>query len=188
MRAPVAILAALLATLLTGWLLWPLLTPVHVEGFTASVASLAIHLDRDLITNFDTLQPLSNEYFGLSKLGWVLGIAWLMKAGLASKAASAAEGTLSLKKKALSETPGSTIRPAAISATDALVHLRTRKADAAQNAAKPAQSIRVMAAFDPSPALISPAMPSTQPSFDKPKYSVLSGCSVSKFVMWSRFR
>jgi len=87
MRAPVAILAALLATLLTGWLLWPVLTPVHVEGFTASVASLAIHLDRDLITNFDTLQPLNNEYFGLSKLGWVLGIAGLMKAGLASKAA-----------------------------------------------------------------------------------------------------
>jgi hypothetical protein len=78
---------AIVAAVLTAWLLWPLLTPVHVEGFTASVASLAMHLDRDLITNFDRLQPLNTEYFGLSKLGWVLGIAALMKAGLATKAA-----------------------------------------------------------------------------------------------------
>jgi hypothetical protein len=86
-RRNLAVTAAVLATLLGAYLLWPLLTPVHVEGFTASVASLAIHLDRDLISNFDTLQPLNLEYFGLSKLGWVLGIAGLMKAGLASSAA-----------------------------------------------------------------------------------------------------
>src|SRR4051812_37985514 len=86
-RRSLAIPCALLAAILTGWLLLPLLTPVHVEGFTASVASLALHLDRDLVTNFDTLQPLNTEYFGLSKLGWVLSIAGLMKPGLVSGAA-----------------------------------------------------------------------------------------------------
>ena len=75
----------ILAAILTSWLLFPLLTPVHVEGFTASVASLALHLDRDLITNFDVLQPLNTEYFGLSKLGWVLGTAGLIKLGLGSE-------------------------------------------------------------------------------------------------------
>jgi hypothetical protein len=85
MRRSLAIPMGILAAILTSWLLFPLLTPVHVEGFTASVASLALHLDRDLITNFDVLQPLNTEYFGLSKLGWVLGTAGLIKLGLRSE-------------------------------------------------------------------------------------------------------
>jgi hypothetical protein len=78
------------ALLLSAWLLLPLLTPVHPEGFTASVASLALHLNRDAMRNFDLLQPLNVEYFGLSKLGWLLGIAGLAKLGLTSKAAMTA--------------------------------------------------------------------------------------------------
>lgn len=63
---------ALLALALTVYLLLPLLTPVHVEGFTGSIASLAQHLRQDSLANFDRHQPIYTEFFGLSKLGWVL--------------------------------------------------------------------------------------------------------------------
>lgn len=70
--------------LLAAYLLWPMLTPVHVEGFTASVASLGIHLREDSLANFDRTQPLNVEFFGLSKLGWMLMISALTGLGLSA--------------------------------------------------------------------------------------------------------
>jgi hypothetical protein len=81
-------MAATVIGLMVGtWLLLPLVGPVHPEGFTGSVAALALHLNRDALANFDPLQALNTEYFGLTKLGWVLALAGLMKAGLGSLAA-----------------------------------------------------------------------------------------------------
>jgi len=67
--------AALPALILTAYLLLPILTPVHVEGFTASVASLAMHLSQDNLANFDRHQPMVGELYGLTKLGWLLATA-----------------------------------------------------------------------------------------------------------------
>ena len=69
---PLKIGAALLALILTGYLLLPILTPVHVEGFTAAVASLAMHLQQGSLPDFDRAQPLNGEFYGLTKLGWVI--------------------------------------------------------------------------------------------------------------------
>jgi hypothetical protein len=63
---------AVLAAALAAYLLLPILTPVHVEGFTGSIASLAQHLRQDSLDNFDRHQPIYTEFFGLSKLGWIL--------------------------------------------------------------------------------------------------------------------
>jgi hypothetical protein len=76
--------ATVVGLMIGAWLLLPLLGPVHPEGFTGSVAALALHLNRDALANFDPLQPLNTEYFGLTKLGWVLALAGLMKTGLSS--------------------------------------------------------------------------------------------------------
>ena len=67
-----AIAATVLAAALSVYLLLPILTPVHVEGFTGSIASLAQHLRQDSLDNFDRHQPIYTEFFGLSKLGWIL--------------------------------------------------------------------------------------------------------------------
>jgi hypothetical protein len=57
------------------YLLSPIVDPAHPEGFTASVASLALHLRQDSLANFDLSQPLNVDFFGLTKLGWMLLIA-----------------------------------------------------------------------------------------------------------------
>jgi hypothetical protein len=62
----------LLTLALLGYLAVPLLTPPHFEGFTAIVASAASHLQQDTIANLDRSQPLNVEFYGLTKLGWVL--------------------------------------------------------------------------------------------------------------------
>jgi len=80
----VRLAAITVGVMLGAWLLLPLIGPVHPEGFTGSVAALALHLNRDALANFDPLQPLNTEYFGLTKLGWVLALAGLMKTGLSS--------------------------------------------------------------------------------------------------------
>lgn len=73
--APASRVAALAAVCLTAWLLLPVLTPAHLEGFTAALAALAIHATNGTLPAFDSLQPLNAEYFGLTKLGAVLTLA-----------------------------------------------------------------------------------------------------------------
>lgn len=67
--------AALAAACLTAWLLLPILTPTHLEGFTAALAALGFHVANGSLPAFDSLQPLNAEYFGLTKLGAVLALA-----------------------------------------------------------------------------------------------------------------
>lgn len=74
-------------SLLAAYLLSPALTPVHPEGFTASVASLGIHLRTGALADFDTIQPLNVEFFGLSKLGWVLLTSALTGVGFSASGA-----------------------------------------------------------------------------------------------------
>ena len=67
-------LAIVVALLLSAWLLWPALTPAHVEGYSASLAALGLHWTQGTMASFDQLEPLNTEYFGLTKLGMVLSI------------------------------------------------------------------------------------------------------------------
>lgn len=76
--------AALAAICLTAWLLLPILTPAHLEGFTAALAALAIHATNGSLPAFDSLQPLNAEYFGLTKLGAVLALAVPIGLGVGS--------------------------------------------------------------------------------------------------------
>lgn len=62
------------AFILSAWLLGPALTPAHVEGFSAAVAALGLHLTQGTLASFDQLEPLNTEYFGLTKLGMVMSI------------------------------------------------------------------------------------------------------------------
>jgi hypothetical protein len=57
--------------LLGAWMLFPILTPVHVEGFSASIVSLALHLNAGQLADYDHLHPANLEYFTLSRLGTV---------------------------------------------------------------------------------------------------------------------
>ncbi|MCW3848028.1 hypothetical protein OF829_12330 [Sphingomonas sp. LB-2] len=81
-------LAAWLAlAALAAWLWSPALHPVHVEGFSASIVALGVHLAQGTLADFFPSQPLNAEYLGLTKLGAVLGIAGLVKLGLTGEAA-----------------------------------------------------------------------------------------------------
>jgi hypothetical protein len=53
------------------WQLHPILTPAHVEGFSASIVSLALHLNAGHLADYDRLHPVNLEYFTLSRLGTV---------------------------------------------------------------------------------------------------------------------
>jgi hypothetical protein len=66
--------------LLGAWLLHPILTPAHVEGFSASIVSLALHLDTGRFADYDRLHPANLEYFTLSRLGSVLWMSMLTRA------------------------------------------------------------------------------------------------------------
>ena len=64
--------AAWIAIILIGaWMLYPILTPAHVEGFSASIVSLALHLNDGHLADYDRLHPANLEYFTLSRLGTV---------------------------------------------------------------------------------------------------------------------
>src|SRR6476659_9669854 len=56
---------------IAAWLLHPILTPAHVEGFSASIVSLALHLNDGRLADYDRLHPANLEYFTLSRLGTV---------------------------------------------------------------------------------------------------------------------
>ena len=58
-------------------LLWPALTPVHVEGFSASIVALGLHMAQGTIHDFLPFAPINTDYFGLTKLGAVEGVALL---------------------------------------------------------------------------------------------------------------
>lgn len=70
-----------------AWLCWPALYPVHVEGFSAAIVALGIHLGQGTLPDFFPSQPINTEYFGLTKLGAVLGIAGLAKLGIPGETA-----------------------------------------------------------------------------------------------------
>jgi hypothetical protein len=81
------LLAWLALTLPAAWFLSPALDPVHVEGFTGSIVALGLHLANGTLGAFDPGQPLNAEYFGLTKLGAVLGVAGLAGLGMSGDAA-----------------------------------------------------------------------------------------------------
>ncbi|NJL07120.1 MAG: hypothetical protein HC900_01840 [Methylacidiphilales bacterium] len=64
---------------LGAWLLYPILYPAPVEGFSAAIIGLGVHLAQGDLAGFDPLQPFHIEFFALSKFGAVLGIAGLVK-------------------------------------------------------------------------------------------------------------
>jgi hypothetical protein len=61
------------------YLAYPILTPVHVEGFSASIESLSIHLASGALGDFDRLHPANLEFFALTRLGIVEFVAALIK-------------------------------------------------------------------------------------------------------------
>ncbi len=73
-------LAWLALAVLGTWLAWPVLFAVHVEGFSASIVALGTHLANGTMNAFSPSQPFNTEYFTLTKLGAVLGIAGLERA------------------------------------------------------------------------------------------------------------
>lgn len=58
-------------------LLEPALRPVHVEGFSASMVALGLHVAQGTVPDFLPSAPFTADYFGLTKLGVVLAIAGL---------------------------------------------------------------------------------------------------------------
>ena len=81
----------LAVAVVSAWLLHPILTSAHVEGFSASIVSLALHINTGQIADYDRLHPANLEYFTLSRIGivsWMsmltgpLGISgeWAMRA------------------------------------------------------------------------------------------------------------
>ena len=73
-KRALAPLAWTLIALIAGWLLWPALNPVHVEGFSASVVALGLHVAQGTVADFMPFAAFDADYFGLTKLGVVLGV------------------------------------------------------------------------------------------------------------------
>src|SRR4051794_390108 len=65
--------------IIVAWLVYPVLTPAHVEGFSASIESLAIHLATGTLADYDRLHPANLEFFALSRLGTVTFVAALIR-------------------------------------------------------------------------------------------------------------
>lgn len=63
--------------LLALWLLVPVASIAHVEGFSTAILSIAMHVRDDSIRAFDFLYGANLEYFALSRLGAALGVAGL---------------------------------------------------------------------------------------------------------------
>jgi hypothetical protein len=57
--------------------LWPALRPVHVEGFSASIVALGLHMSQGTVRDFMPFAPFNADYFGLTKLGAEDGVAVL---------------------------------------------------------------------------------------------------------------
>lgn len=66
--------------LLGIYLLYPALTPVHIEGFTASIVSIAMHLRDGDISAYDRLHGANLEFFVLSRLGTNVFVEFLLRA------------------------------------------------------------------------------------------------------------
>jgi hypothetical protein len=64
---------------LACWLWWPALFPAHVEGFSASIPSLARHYNDGAVALYDPLFPFNFEFFWLSRLGMNGAVAWLAR-------------------------------------------------------------------------------------------------------------
>jgi hypothetical protein len=73
-RVALAWLALLVAAAV---LLWPALRPVHVEGFSASIVALGLHMAQGTIHDFMPFAPFNLDYYGLTKLGALYGVAVL---------------------------------------------------------------------------------------------------------------
>lgn len=71
-RGKVAARAGLAAA--GAWLLYPALSPAHVEGFSASIVSLGLHLGGGDLSAYDQLHPANLQFFGLSRLGTALSV------------------------------------------------------------------------------------------------------------------
>lgn len=66
--------------LAAAWLALPVLTPAHVEGFSASIVSLGLHLAHGGdVAAYDRLFPVNLEFFGLSRMGNWLAVALLAR-------------------------------------------------------------------------------------------------------------
>ena len=48
-------------SLAAAWLLHPIVTPAHVEGFSASIVSLALHLNDGELASYDRLLAANLE-------------------------------------------------------------------------------------------------------------------------------
>ncbi|HEV2735017.1 MAG TPA: glycosyltransferase family 39 protein, partial [Longimicrobiaceae bacterium] len=57
-----------------AWLLHPALSPAHVEGFSASIVSVGLHVGQGDVSAYDRLHPANLEFFGLSRLGTALSV------------------------------------------------------------------------------------------------------------------
>jgi hypothetical protein len=62
---------------LGAWLLHPALTPVHVEGFSASIVAIGLHLAHGTVGDFLPFEGFGTDYFGLTKFGAVAWVALL---------------------------------------------------------------------------------------------------------------
>lgn len=76
-----------LLAMVAAWLLSPALHPVHVEGFSAAIVALGVHMAHGTLADFFPSQSFNTDYFGLTKLGAVMGVAGLVKLGLAGERA-----------------------------------------------------------------------------------------------------
>jgi len=63
--------------ILAAWLWFPALMPVHVEGFSAAIQSIGIHLAGGDLQDFDQAYPFDTEFYTLSRLGMNLLTGWL---------------------------------------------------------------------------------------------------------------
>lgn len=70
-------LAIALSALLGVWLLSPLGGMVHVEGFSASIDSLALHLAHGTLLDYDRQFPFNLDYFVATRAGVVVALAAL---------------------------------------------------------------------------------------------------------------
>ena len=72
-------MATVLLSLLTAWFLWPIFTSVHLEGFSASLHTMAILLHthgRSGLGLADQGFPLTSEYLYLTRSGLVDALHW----------------------------------------------------------------------------------------------------------------
>ena len=73
------VVARLALVAVVAWLVYPILTPVHVEGFSASIESLAMHLASGHLSDYDRLFPANLEFFALTRLGTVAFVAGIIR-------------------------------------------------------------------------------------------------------------